>query len=68
VQLRRRVDRDVLTCDQPASPEEAWAAAAEAVPRLLAEAERWPAVGLRVPPEWLAELTPITNFAAAPGS
>ena len=29
VQVRRRWDRDILICDQPASPEEAWAAAAE---------------------------------------
>jgi hypothetical protein len=39
VQLCQRVDRDILTCEQPASPEEPWAAVAEAVPRLLAEAE-----------------------------
>jgi hypothetical protein len=68
VQLRRRVDRDILTCDQPTGPEEAWAAVAEAVPRLLAEAERSPAGRAQMGSEWLAQLSPITNFAVAPES
>jgi hypothetical protein len=68
VQFRRRVDQDILTCEQPASPEEAWQAVADAIPRLLAEAARSPARGARVPPEWLAQLSPITNFGAAPKS
>ena len=66
VQLRQRWDRDILTCDQPASPEDAWAAAAEAVPRLLAEAARSPDSGARVPAEWLGQISPITNFAGKP--
>jgi hypothetical protein len=66
VQVRRRWDRDILTCDQPASPEEAWAAAAVGVPRLLAEAERSPDSGTRVPAEWLGQISPITNFAGKP--
>ena len=66
VQVRQRVDADILTCDQPASPEEAWVAAAEAVPRLLAAAERSPDYGRRVSREWLGQLSPITNFAGKP--
>jgi hypothetical protein len=62
LQLRRRWNRDILTCDQLASPEEVWASAAEAVPRLLAEAEQSPASGTRVPLEWLRQISPITNF------
>lgn len=65
VQLRRRVDRDILTCDQPASPEEAWAAVTAAVPRMLAEAERFPGGGVRVSADWLAQISPIANFASA---
>ena len=45
VQVRRKWDRDILTCEQPFSPEEAWAAAAAGVPLLLAQAAR--AVGQR---------------------
>jgi hypothetical protein len=56
VQVRHRWDRDILTCDQPGSPEEAWAAAAAALPRLLAEAAMSPDRGVRVPAEWLAQL------------
>src|SRR5262245_49729275 len=67
VQVRRQWDRDILTCDQAAGPEEAWAAAAEAVPRMLAEAERSPDSGTRIPAEWLGHISPITNFADEPG-
>lgn len=51
VQLRRCVDRDILSCELAASPEEAWSAAAEVVPLLLAEAERIPASGTQVTSE-----------------
>lgn len=63
VQVRRKWDRDILTCDQPFSPEEAWAAAEAGVPLLLAEAARSPDSGTRVPPDWLGQISPITNFA-----
>lgn len=63
VQLRRRWDRDILTCVQPASPAEAWTAAARAVPLLLAEAAQVPDSGTRIPVEWLGQISPITNFA-----
>jgi hypothetical protein len=63
VQLRRMADRDILMIDQPPSPDEAWAAAAEMVPRLLEEAERSPDRGTREPAEWFGHLSPITNFA-----
>lgn len=66
VQVRRHWDRDILTCDQPFSPEEAWAAAALGVPLLLAEAARIPYSGTRVPAEWLTQISPITNFAGKP--
>ena len=66
VQVRRRWDRDILTCDQPSSPVEAWAAAAVGVPLLLAEAGRSPDSGKRVPPDWLARISPVTNFADRP--
>jgi hypothetical protein len=67
VQLRRRWDRDILTCDQPAGPAEAWAAAAEAIPRLLAQAGRSPDSGIRLPAESLGRISPITNFVEEPG-
>jgi hypothetical protein len=67
VQLRRRWDRDILTCEQPASPAEAWAAAAAAIPRLLAEAGRSPDSGTRVPAECLGRISPITNSFDEPG-
>jgi hypothetical protein len=67
VQVRRRWDRDILTCDQPFSPEEAWASAAAALPLLHAEAARSPDSGARVPTEWLGQISPITNFADRPG-
>lgn len=64
VQLRRRVDCDILTIAQPEGADEAWAAAREAVPRLLAEATlRSSTPAGHAPPWWLADLSPITNFA-----
>jgi hypothetical protein len=67
VQLRRRWDRDILTCNQPAGPEEAWATATEVVPRLWEEAVRFPDSGTRVPIEWLEQISPITSFADEAG-
>jgi hypothetical protein len=66
VQVRRRWDRDILTCDQPSSAEEAWVAAAPGVPLLLAEAARSPDSGARMPVEWLRQISPITNFVSQP--
>jgi hypothetical protein len=63
VQLRRTAGRDILMIDQPASPEEAWEAAAEMVPRLLEEAERSPDRGTREPAEGFGQLNPFANFA-----
>jgi hypothetical protein len=66
VQVRRKWDRDILTCDNPASPEEAWAAVEAGLPLLLAQAARSPDSGGRVSAERLAQISPITNFAGKP--
>ncbi|WP_143393007.1 hypothetical protein [Fimbriiglobus ruber] len=66
VQVRQRWDRNILTCYQPACPEEAWEAAAAGVPRLLAEAARSSDSGIRVPADCLGQIGPITNFAGKP--
>ena len=65
VQVRRRWDRDILICDQSHGPEQAWSDAAAALPRLLAEAARSPDRGRRLPIEWLAQISPITNFVTS---
>ena len=62
VQLRRHRDRHILALHDVFSPEEAWAAVARCLPRLLAESERSPVGGSRVSSEWLTQISPITNF------
>lgn len=66
VQVCRKWDRDILTCDLAASPEEAWAAAAGSLPLLLEEAARSSDSGTRVPAEWLEQISPITNSSGKP--
>lgn len=66
VQIRRQWDRDILVCDQHFSPEEAWAAVADFIPLLHAEASRSPDSGTRVSSELLGQISPITNFTGNP--
>lgn len=66
VQVRRKWDRDILTCDNSSGPEEAWAAAAAGVPLLLAEAAKSADSGTRVPADWLHQISDITSFAGKP--